>query len=64
MADLPGHSLVITSATKLERFDKIGARGKHNFEIIFLEMAFGYLVELARSLLLKLECRIFRESTA
>ena len=40
-ADLPGHSVAVTSAcmTKLKHFDEIGTRGKH-FPNEFLEMVY------------------------
>ena len=43
MADLPGHSVAITSvcAMKLERFDEIGIRGKRNFANERLEIVFS-----------------------
>ena len=60
MADLPGHSVAITSmcTTRLECFDKFGTRGKRNFETEILEIVFrrkDYLLTVGR--------RIFRETT-
>ena len=48
MADLPGHSVAITSTfqKKLERIDEIGVCGKRNFENEFLEMVFQLLEEI------------------
>ena len=48
LADLPGHSVAITSTcmTKLERFDEIGTRGNHNFENNFLEIVFQFLEDI------------------
>ena len=48
MANLPGHQVAITSmcTTKLECFDKIGIRGKHNFENELLEMDLLFLEEI------------------
>ena len=44
MVDLPGHSVAITS-TCMERGDKIGTHGKHNFKGEFLDKACQFLEE-------------------
>ena len=64
MADLLGHSVSHTSTCtkKLEGFDEIGIRGKRNFESEFLEMFFSAFGR-NNYLLMKLEHRIFRETT-
>ena len=47
-ADLPGHSVGINNVCtiKLEHFDEIETRGKHNFQNEFLEMVFQFLEEI------------------
>ena len=61
MADLPGHSGAITDVCtmKSEVFDEIGTWGKCNIDTKFLKMVFGR----NNYLLMKLECRILRETT-
>ena len=63
LADLPGHSVAITSTctTKLERFDEIGTRGNRNFENEFSEMVFQILEEIIS--INEISCRIYRETT-
>ena len=48
MADFLGHSgaNISTWMKKLERFDEIGIRGKHNFENEFLEKVYQLLEEI------------------
>ena len=64
LADLQGRLIVTTSTymTKLEYFDEIRTRGKSNFENQLLEMVSG-LSRRNNYLSMKLEHRIFREST-
>ena len=61
MADLPGHSIAIpkTCMTKIEAFDEIGIRDKHNFENESLEIFFPLLEEI----ITKMENQIFRGTT-
>ena len=48
MADLPGHSVAITSkgTKKFKHFDEIRTSGKLNFENELLEMVFLLLEEI------------------
>ena len=64
MADLPCHSVAITSmyTTKLECFDEIGTWGKHTFGNKFLKMLFP-IFRRNNYLLTKLGGQIFRKNT-
>ena len=48
MADLPGHSVAITSTCmkKLEHFDENGLRDKRNFDNELFEIVFKFLEEI------------------
>ena len=48
MADLPGHSVAMTSTcmTKIGAFEEIGIRDEHNFENEFVEIFFQLLKEI------------------
>ena len=61
MADLPGHSLAITSTTKLERFDEIRIHGKRHFENKFLHRVFSIFTK-NNDLSTKLDHQILRET--
>ena len=64
MADLPGHSVAITSmcTVKLEHFAKIGTGGKRNFGNQFLRW-FSFFGR-NNYLVMKLDRQVFREITA